>query len=256
MTHEPRGDQALVSSATVDARTVGLGLVALVTALVAASVIGQIALRLVPDLSMEPVARRFNLDSESSVPAYVSAILLLAASALLALTARVTGDGWRSAWGGLSAVFVLLSMDEAMILHESLVEPLRTALNTGGVLYFAWVIPGALFVAVVGALCIPFLLARPLWLRWLLIASGAIYVGGALGMELVGGALTSAGLNDSWAYLASATVEETAEMAGVSLFIYALLRHLEWRETQLTVAFRSNRSAARFRPTGGRPVAR
>ena len=213
----------------------------LVGTLVALSVAGQAYLALaagpggVP--AFEPIARRLNLDSEASVPAYVSSALLLAAAGLLALTARVTGAGWRSAWGGLAAVFVLLSMDEAMMLHESLVEPVRAALDTSGAFYFAWVIPGTLFVLVVGALTVPFLMRRPPWLRTLLIASGAVYVGGALGLEFVGGALTSAGLNGSWVYVAVATVEEAAELAGVSLFIYALLLHLERARGRLVVRF-------------------
>ena len=232
-------DRSTLTALAISARGVGRVLAALVGALVVLSVAGQVALRLAaPEVpAWEPVPRRLNLDSEASVPMYVSAILLLTAGGLLALTARVTGVGWRSRWAALGVVFVLLSMDEAMMLHESLVDPVRSALDTSGVFYFAWVIPGAVFVAVVGAAYVPFLLRQPPWLRRQMMAAGALYVGGALGMELVGGALVSAGSAESWAYLATATIEETGELAGVSLFVYALVRHLEWRGTRLSVQF-------------------
>ena len=236
MADPTRGDLP-PSALVLSARRVGWGLALLVGALVVVGVTGQVYLRLTPDPGLEPLARRFNLDAESTIPAYVSSLLLLLSGVLLAVTARVTGAGWRSPWGGLSAVFVGLSMDEVLILHESLVEPVRSALDTSGALYFAWVIPGALFVAVLGALYVPFLLSRPPWLRRLLVLSGTIYVGGALGLEFVGGALTSAGLNESWGYFAVATVEETAELVGVSLFIYTLLLHLERRQARLDLRF-------------------
>ena len=219
----------------VDPGRVARGLAALVTVLVAASVIGQMYVRSGGTGALALVAGKMNLDAELTVPAYVSSALLLAAALLLAVTAVATRSGWRSHWGVLSVLFAGLSVDEALGFHEKLVEPVRSVLDVGGALHFAWVIPGAIFVAVVGLSFVPFLLRRPPWLRRLMVLAGALYVGGALGLEFVGGALAFEGLDDSWAYVVSGTVEEAAELAGVSVFLYALLRNLEHLGGQLSV---------------------
>ena len=244
MTPDRRTETPSAPPIVLDARRVGRALAVLVTALVAASLAGQVYVREVADPALDFVARRLDLNAESTVPAYVSALLLLAAGVLLAVTARVTGAGWRSRWGGLAAIFVGLSMDEAIILHESLAAPVRQALGTSGVLYYAWVIPGAAFVLAVGLAYVPFLLRQPPWLARLMVASGALYVGGALGLELVGGALDSAGLGDSWAFALVGSVEEAAEMAGVSLFIYTLLRHLESLRARVPLVFGDTEGAS------------
>ena len=96
-------------------------------------------------------------------------------------------------------IFVALSLDEAASIHERALVPLRRALSPTGVLTFAWVIPGALFVALVGA---------------------ALYA--ACGMGL--------------ATAIESIAEETLEMAGIVVFIHALLVHLE--QVAGPVAFR------------------
>ena len=48
-------------------------------------------------------------------------------------------------WTRLALVFVYLSLDEALSFHERLNRPVRDLLDTSGALYYAWVIPYALF---------------------------------------------------------------------------------------------------------------
>jgi hypothetical protein len=68
-----------------------------------------------------------------------------------------------------------------------------------------------------------FLWNQPARTRLLIAAAGAIYVGGALGGELVEGVLsTTRGID--LVFAVATTVEESLEMIGVLVFIYALLQ--------------------------------
>ena len=89
-------------------------------------------------------------------------------------------------------------------------------------LYFAWVIPGAVFVVLFSAIYIPFLLHLPMQTRVQIGVAGCVYVGGALGMELAGGYHADRYGEENFAYSTIAAVEETMEMAGIVLFISAL----------------------------------
>ena len=70
-----------------------------------------------------------------------------------------------------------------------------------------------------------------------MILSGAIFVGGAVGFEALGGLRRTVLENQFLAsalasqpdpiYMALTTVEELLEMLGIALFVYTLLRHYE-----------------------------
>jgi hypothetical protein len=185
----------------------------------------------------------FDLDNESTVPSWYSSSALLAAAGLLGLIARVERErasrDWRY-WTGLAVIFALLSVDEAASIHELAIRPLRLALGVRGVLAFAWVIPGAALVALVGAIYLGFLFRLPAPTRWRFVLAGGLFVGGALGLEMVGGALyTAYGMGVETAL--ESVVEEALEMAGIVVFIHALLVYLG--QVALPIAFRIEPSA-------------
>ena len=190
--------------------------------------------------SLSDIARRFTVDSEGSVPAWYSSILLLAAAALLAVTAMVafrSRDHWWKHWSALAGLFCLLSLDEAASFHESLILPLQTHFGARGIFFFAWVIPGMFFVGAVGLAFLKFVLNLDHRTRNRFIASGGLFVGGALGMELVGGAFIDALGEEHILYILAAAIEETCEMLGVTLFIVAILKHLESRVGEFRLQF-------------------
>jgi hypothetical protein len=59
----------------------------------------------------------------------------------------------------------------------------------------------------------------------LFTVSGAFYVGGALGMEMVGGLLVEQYGFADWRYIVAVHVEESLEMFGASLFLVGLIHH-------------------------------
>ena len=91
----------------------------------------------------------FSLDGEANVPTWFASSILMLCSIILATIAlgkKKTGEGYVLHWAGLSAIFLYISVDEASRIHELAIIPLRNALNAGGLLYFAWVIPGMALV--------------------------------------------------------------------------------------------------------------
>lgn len=173
--------------------------------------------------------RHIWLDAERSLPAWYSSLLLFTSALLLFAIARLTGRQRErdvSRWYLLSLVFLLMSIDEIAGFHEALIEPLRDRFGLSGILHYAWVIPGSAAVIALGAFFVPFLfrLPRATGIRFAL--AGAIYVGGALGLEFVGGYFMSGYGPSAVGYIAASTIEEGMELAGLTLFVVALLRHL------------------------------
>jgi len=85
----------------------------------------------------------FETAAEANIISWFSSLLLLIAGALLLLIARVethSADTYARHWKILAWVFFFLSMDETASLHEELIVPLRNAIGTSGIFYFAWVI--------------------------------------------------------------------------------------------------------------------
>ena len=182
--------------------------------------------------------RCFTLDSENSLPAWFSTWLLLYCALLIGIvarTARVEGDRWWRYWAALGVLFVGLSIDEMVGFHEMLILPLRNRFGTGGLLWFAWVIPGAAFVLTVGLIFGRFVFQQNRRVRNGIILSGFIYVGGAIGCEMPGGLLMERYGETSVAYTAMATIEECLEMIGLIVFSHTLLTLLTARVGEIRV---------------------
>lgn len=223
-------------------RTVLRRLLAAVAVLTAASVAGQVLLREAPSVPLaEGIAHTLYVDSEQSLPTIFAVFLITAAAALLVAIAvlhRRTGsrDTWY--WATAAALALLLALDEYLSLHEQAIDPLRAVLGSGpgGLLHYAWVVPGVLAVTVTTVVFVPFLRRLPVRLRGLVLLSGGLYLAGALGMEALGGAIESAaGDRGGYLYVAATTVEETLELLAVAVLLYALLDHLSNAFDALTV---------------------
>lgn len=171
----------------------------------------------------------FDINEEQNIPAFYSWSALLFSAMLLAVIARVkkiVGDRYVTYWRALSIIFVYLSLDEAMSLHERFVDPWRARFNTGGVLYYAWVIPASILVVIFGLTFIRFLLALPPKTKRLFVIAATVYVAGALGLEMVAGVYAEVHGSDNITIAALTSIEEFMEMSGIVIFIYALLTYM------------------------------
>ena len=170
----------------------------------------------------------FTLDGERRVPTLFSCVLILINAALLTLIACVAiakQHRYGAHWLILAAVFFYLALDEGSKIHEEALDFLIPILGIE-FLHF-WVIPASLIMLCFAALYWPFLRALPAATRTLFMASALVYLGGALGMEALGGIYAELHGKDNFPYLLLANLEEFAEMMGMILFGYTLLRHLQ-----------------------------
>lgn len=186
---------------------------------------------------------QFTLDNELSVPTwYSSAVLLVCAILLLVIFAakKHAGDRYARHWLALSILFALISVDETAAIREQAMVPLRAYLKTGGIFYYAWVIPATVFVLLIGLVFARFLRALPAPTRRLFLLAGAVYVGGALGMEMVGGYYLSFPQRLGGVYRVITIVEEVMEMTGQVIFVYALLSYLSAQFGEVRIRFVKN----------------
>lgn len=168
---------------------------------------------------------KFFLGTENNIPTYFSSFLLLTSAALLFVIAahkRHRSDAYTRRWLLLGGVFFAMSVDEMASLHELLIQPMRD-LGAGGYLYFGWVVPGMLFVGACGLYFLGLLRSLPSPYRLLFVGAGLLFVGGAVGVEMLGGNYAEVHGTRNLPYTMYQTVEETCEISGVLLFIYALL---------------------------------
>jgi len=172
----------------------------------------------------EGLVALFHLDSEFNVPAIVSVLGLAACGGLLLLVGaclRATDHRDARRWHWLGVGFLYLALDEGARIHERA----NAVVNQWGIpldiLRFGWVVLGAAAVIALVPVYLPAVLRLPGDLRWLAIVSAVLFVGGAIGMEMVGATLYERGVDDA-GYQTAVLVEESAEMAGVALFLTTL----------------------------------
>lgn len=194
------------------------------------------------------LSRMLNFEGELTIPAWYSSLLLLLCAILLALAWRVRRGGtdrFRRYWGALAVIFCFLALDEAVAIHEQLIDPVRNALDTGGAFLHAWVIPYGIAGLVLLLVYRPFLLALPRRTLHLMVASGALYVGGAVAVEMIGGYVWDRNPERGIPIIAIMALEETLEMVGLALFAYTLLDYLARAGVRITVRFSPAHDRAR-----------
>jgi hypothetical protein len=227
-------------------------LLLVVIGLMVSGLVGQITHYFALDYPLNyTLTQLFNVDIEQSIPTLYSWSALLLCSILLAIITyakKVARNRYVPHWGALSIIFLYLSLDEALSLHEKTMEPLRSALKVSGFLYFTWVIPGAIFVIICLLSFLPFLIHLPAKTRRLFFLAGTIFVTGALGMEMVGGYYSSSYGEENMIYQIIVTIEEFLEMLGVIVFIYALLSYMSFnmKGVELKVHITNDRKLRRI----------
>jgi hypothetical protein len=172
----------------------------------------------------------FGLGVEANLPTAFSSGLLLFSGLLLgtvALQKRRSGAPFAFQWALLSAVFLFLGLDEVASIHDNISKPLNRLYKTEGALMYVWVVPYGLAVAFLFLSLLKFLFQLPAATRRLFLLAGFLYVGAAMGIEIIQAFTNSQGSNISPLAFMSVTVEEGTEMIGMVVFIYALLSYIQ-----------------------------
>lgn len=175
----------------------------------------------------------FDVDFEQNVPTWFSAVLLLlVAVTMLVVAVHPDERRDRTRWRVLALVAVAMSIDEVVGYHELWIAPTRNALDAGGALYFAWVLPASVLVGIVVLANVGFVSRLPRATGIGLAVSAALYVTGAVGLEMVSaleGQREDFTGFDGLRYDVVVAVEELLEMVGAVGATHTLLRHLERR---------------------------
>lgn len=206
-------------------------ILAVVTAvLLLASIAGQLSKFLTGHDYLKGFVPLFDADGEQNIPTFWSVLLLLFSGLLLAVVAalhRKQRLPYAAHWAVLSAGFLFMAYDEAFRVHETLIVPVGDLLGGTnlGLLYYAWIVPGAALVLVLALCFLRFIRHLEARTRLRFLIAGTLYIGGAIVIEAIGGSYAErVGLNNL-TYNLITTVEESLEMIGLTVFIWALLQY-------------------------------
>lgn len=173
----------------------------------------------------------FDVDQEKNIPSIFSFCLLLAASILLAVIAIITyqrnGRNASLHWWLLCGIFFYLGIDELVEMHEVMAAALRSRFHLTGIFWYAWVIPFGIGLALLFIFFFRFIFHRiPARTRKQFLLAALVYIGGALGMEMLSGWHYTHLGSQGYSWVILTTIEEGMEMIGIILFIQALLEYI------------------------------
>lgn len=177
--------------------------------------------------------RMYNLDREMNLPTWYSALMLGFCAILLQAIAtgkQTENNRYAPHWNFLSKIFWFLAIDEVMSIHELLIIP-DISKHLPPIFHSFWVLPGSIAVAFFLKKYWKFTLDLPKQSRWYFMAAATLYIGGALGMEIIGGVFADFNGQQNLAYALFTNLEEVLEMLGIITFIYGLLNYIShWTE--------------------------
>ncbi len=174
--------------------------------------------------------RMFDLDMERNVPTLFSSAIILIAAFLFYLLSKVEKEikkGSRPYWLGLSFIFTFLAFDESAKIHEQIGDMTEKFVDASGYLHYPWVLSYSILVMVLGLFYFRFFWRMPSKTFWSFMGSAAMFLGGAIGFELLGAKESSLHGTDTLLYSVFYTIEESLEMFGVIFLIWILLKLLD-----------------------------
>ena len=182
----------------------------------------------------------FNLDKEYNFPTLYTVILLIICSFLLKQITILEHNHqslFIKYWQTLYFIFIFLAFDEAFQIHGIFMLFPEFAKKLPGIFHFPWVIPYGIAVAIFGWYFAKFTLNLPTKIKRLFLLSATFYIGGALGIEMLGGAwIRIAGNQRNLVYALIASTEEMMEIIGLLIFSYSLMIYItKYRQEKIDI---------------------
>ena len=204
-----------------------------------------------------------DLDSESGLGTWYSALAILACAAVAYILSRAEeAKSSRRFWGGAALLAAFLALDEAVGIHEHFTVIGKMLTSGDGIFRVSWWAPYLLALTPVLIAMAPGLLRLDTATRNRLVVAGVIYVAAAVGLEIIESSQYDAflhqhglliGTDADWARVAPiiradpvfmhdysllVLAEETLEMLGVALALRALAMRAAQLNAQLGLVFR------------------
>lgn len=234
-------DRDTAGQLSLHPRMLALALAAAVIVLSFASYVAQALIYEFDIASAKGLVPLFDATREANVPSWYATVTLLgcgAAAACVGLTpprggfAKPAGRRWLV----VAAFLLLASLDEGAAVHDVLDENLELP-ELGGLLKFAWILPAALIVA--AALPVVWraaadLMPRP---RREFLVGIAVWVGSATVLEATEGRLIEVQGEKTLDLALVSSTQETLEMVGVALMLFALVNQLAAERSRLAIRF-------------------
>lgn len=211
----------------------------------------------------EALTELFDMDLENNMPTFFNCGLFFIGAALFYLAGKGERELPRRPWMIMAAVFLFLGIDEGSQVHEKFMLVTLRLIGWDqwhmGWLYYAWVIPYGIIVGALGLYMLRFLLRVQAGTRNGLVASGALYVLGAVVFEAYSGKIAEAvhdtDLPGKAAYCTTITIEESFEMLALIGCIHVMMVLHGRRGTVLTVGLRPPAAVTGDAAAGAREVA-
>lgn len=165
----------------------------------------------------------FDFNQEANIPSFFSTLQFLTASLLLFIIAIFKKSNGKKhlGWLGISLLFFLLMLDEAVSIHEFLFTYLQEKYNNSLFFYYASLLVFGFVLVGIALIYIPFFNHLNKKLLIGMLSSMGIFLLGAIVFESIGNnVFETYGL--SFGYRLIYTVEETLEMLGLAIFINIL----------------------------------
>jgi hypothetical protein len=182
------------------------------------------------DRAPDRFQRFVDLNAEGNLPTWYSVVLMAAAAAAVFAVAgrrRSLDEADWTTWYGLGAVVALMSLDEMTSLHEAAGHLIDERVDVPVFGKYAWIIPGTVAAIAAGWVLLRAVRPLPTMTRRRLTGAATVFIGAALGIEVLEALL----LNDGHNYLGDGMhvltgTQECLEMLGVILFLRAMLGEL------------------------------
>lgn len=219
----------------------GLMIIAFSLLFIAHIVVLFLKYKLMPESNLaERLDQYFDFDREVNFPTYFNTMLLFLSAQTFLLIAHKNSHSkfyFKSYWYILSFVFLFLSIDEFVRIHEWFIgwAPRLFGFEGTGILKFAWIIPYGTLTILFGLYSLKFLFALERKFMTGYILCGTLYLLGAVGIESVSGIVYEQN-NDSrsFAYLFFfTTIEESLEMLSLILLLNYNLKFLMIKEMDI-----------------------
>ncbi len=219
-----------------------LGVIALL--LIVASIGGQFIVYKLHHPRALGIPDLFNLDNECNIPAYFASFIHGLAALLLgtiALSEKKEGSHFQRHWIFLAIVFLFFSIDETVSLHEKLSVPLLNLFGWNELVgwkrffLFTWVVPGIVFSLLLILSFFKLFRHLPKRLKFSIFLAALLSFSGAITMDIVSSYYIMEHGTLNFTYNLIVTIEETLEMSGIILFIYALFNYIN--DKKLTIQF-------------------
>jgi hypothetical protein len=215
-----------------DTRTVVLPFSVLIVVLGLAHLLSQIAKFRFGIPGAYGLVDLFDMDVEANFPTYFAGVQLLVCALvlmLIGLVRRQAKDRFAMHWLVLALIFLLISADELVSIHElsiRLGREFAPAFATG-IFYWIWIVPGSLLVLLVAFTYARFVFSYlPAQTRNRTIIGAALFVGGALVVEMFEARHVEQHGMENLTMGIFVFFEESLEKVGILIFLSGILDYL------------------------------